>query len=662
MELQGAQSQEELSSLMGYIAAQMAQHSTFQSGSCGKSYQGSMTGSTDATSYNGGCTDGYDCDGSNGSSLENNSEGSGQEAEQGFRRRRQLPPGIMVPPGLEQEAPPMLEPMKIQLGVDFPSDRSNQTSNSVQLQQSTEQLKAALAHWENCLQGAAPPPGMLPAGVMAPAVKPLPQCAMPNLSGMPDFSALANNSDAALPDSVGLLQEVLCQVPNTLPAAEATAVCGALADSLATVLIRQKAPKAPPLRDHTQEMQALLFLQNMDRQQKQVVQQGPPQVSAAMLEQAYGIANQHAQHAAMAAQQTQSQPTLDIAHCIATHAAQQAAASWQQQQQNESGATWEQEIAQGLCGQKQQQALETAMHLEHRRLAGFAPFAVGSLPPVHESRQANFRNPASSPPIPQHLLADSLPLSRHMPSAYGQGQMQQHHNQQNQQQYSGGPMRYVPGVINNGVSHNKGSNQGKGQGGAQGKPTGGKNNKNGKGAAQVSATKGGGKNGGQSKAAGKGKKEVVQIQPQPLPVGLEPPNMEDKSLRLNLEDLHNVDNNRILLTRKTNRLGFDSAQALEEHFSKYGKVYRVLVAHCHAKSRSLHYRPSGLGFVVMTTAEEVQAILAQGTEHSVSPGGGQENVTIHVRAFRARAELEEDLEEGASKDRIPVKTPEFESL
>jgi len=122
----------------------------------------------------------------------------------------------------------------------------------------------------------------------------------------------------------------------------------------------------------------------------------------------------------------------------------------------------------------------------------------------------------------------------------------------------------------------------------------------------------------------------------------------DNSLRANLEILQTMDCNRIVQVRKINRLGFQSVEVLEEHFTKYGKVDRVLVSHCYAKTRNLRYRPSGLGFVVMSEPAEVQKILAEGPELQIcrEMDGVASEVTICVQAFKPQKALEADLEEG----------------
>jgi len=46
-----------------------------------------------------------------------------------------------------------------------------------------------------------------------------------------------------------------------------------------------------------------------------------------------------------------------------------------------------------------------------------------------------------------------------------------------------------------------------------------------------------------------------------------------------LRELEHVDCNRVILVRKINTLGFAAPAALEQHYSRFGKVERVLVAH-----------------------------------------------------------------------------------
>lgn len=107
-------------------------------------------------------------------------------------------------------------------------------------------------------------------------------------------------------------------------------------------------------------------------------------------------------------------------------------------------------------------------------------------------------------------------------------------------------------------------------------------------------------------------------------------------MRSHLRDLQTVDSSRIVLVRKINRLGFESPKMLEDHYKKYGCVERVLVAHSHVKSPYRRYvkrlRPSGLGFVVMSTIAEVDAILKDGIEQLVA------GAMIKVQRFERRGD------------------------
>jgi hypothetical protein len=129
------------------------------------------------------------------------------------------------------------------------------------------------------------------------------------------------------------------------------------------------------------------------------------------------------------------------------------------------------------------------------------------------------------------------------------------------------------------------------------------------------------------------------------------PGQEDNSdftLRTHLRELQKVDLGRIVLIRKIIKLGFDSARMLEAHYSRYGKVEKVLVAHSHVKpqhsGQGMRLRPSGLGFVVMSSTREVEGILAGG-EHQVVHG-----VRVCVRRFERRGVKEVEDEENDEEE------------
>jgi len=111
------------------------------------------------------------------------------------------------------------------------------------------------------------------------------------------------------------------------------------------------------------------------------------------------------------------------------------------------------------------------------------------------------------------------------------------------------------------------------------------------------------------------------------------------TLRVHLQSLLHVDPDRVLIVRKINRLGFASRAVLSEHFSWYGVVERVLVAHSRVKSVTAgggkgasvvrsRLRPSALGFLVMSRAEDAQAILAHGSRQPVN------GIMVHIQEFK----------------------------
>jgi hypothetical protein len=94
------------------------------------------------------------------------------------------------------------------------------------------------------------------------------------------------------------------------------------------------------------------------------------------------------------------------------------------------------------------------------------------------------------------------------------------------------------------------------------------------------------------------------------------------TLRTHLEELRFVNEDCIFVARRINKLGFTSREILKMHFSWYGEVTRVLVAHSKANTMldqsNKKFRPGGLGLIVMKTAASVKAILA--TEDHIIAG------------------------------------------
>jgi len=121
--------------------------------------------------------------------------------------------------------------------------------------------------------------------------------------------------------------------------------------------------------------------------------------------------------------------------------------------------------------------------------------------------------------------------------------------------------------------------------------------------------------------------------------------IERQSLGSYLNYLKQIDAGRILLARKINRLGFDSAAVLADHYSTYGNVEHVFVPRSRSVARSqsnrpfVRSRPSGIGFVVMSASQAVDAILQEGEAQCVA------GETVQLQRFRRQSFCEETEEE-----------------
>jgi len=115
----------------------------------------------------------------------------------------------------------------------------------------------------------------------------------------------------------------------------------------------------------------------------------------------------------------------------------------------------------------------------------------------------------------------------------------------------------------------------------------------------------------------------------------------DESLKDHLRDLAELDQARVLMVRRINRLGLESPPLLKEYFARFGNVERVMVAHTRCKAKGLEngrVRPAPLGFVIMSKPEEAHAALAHGAEHSL------QGVGITVSSFESHP-IEESANE-----------------
>lgn len=95
-----------------------------------------------------------------------------------------------------------------------------------------------------------------------------------------------------------------------------------------------------------------------------------------------------------------------------------------------------------------------------------------------------------------------------------------------------------------------------------------------------------------------------------------------------------------LLIRKIKPLGFESPEYLRAHFGQLGMVQEVLVSHCITKASSKRtkprVRPAALGFVVMASREDADAVFAQGEQQVIPCHNG--SVTVEVQRFKDSAE------------------------
>lgn len=105
-----------------------------------------------------------------------------------------------------------------------------------------------------------------------------------------------------------------------------------------------------------------------------------------------------------------------------------------------------------------------------------------------------------------------------------------------------------------------------------------------------------------------------------------------QTLSASLRSLEVEDPECILIVRRISKLGFKATQSLKKHFSAYGPVVKVLLAHSTARQycdQQFHVkrRPSNLGFIQMGTAEAAKLVLSQGASHEV------EGIAINVQRF-----------------------------
>jgi len=95
-----------------------------------------------------------------------------------------------------------------------------------------------------------------------------------------------------------------------------------------------------------------------------------------------------------------------------------------------------------------------------------------------------------------------------------------------------------------------------------------------------------------------------------------------QTLRGYLEELRSENPRCIFIVRRINKLGFRSKSALESHYSKFGKVLQVCVAHSKVKplpnsGQTARTRPGNFGLVVMQSPQAVKKVLDKGSVHVI---------------------------------------------
>jgi hypothetical protein len=118
------------------------------------------------------------------------------------------------------------------------------------------------------------------------------------------------------------------------------------------------------------------------------------------------------------------------------------------------------------------------------------------------------------------------------------------------------------------------------------------------------------------------------------------------SLRSHFSELDEVPCDRIFLVRKIQRLGLNSADAVRAHFSAYGDVEDVLVAHSPVlsgcKTYVRRFRPSNLAIVTMKTAEMAKRVHAQGKDQVI------QGSLVLVEPYERRGQAQSNTNEADS--------------
>jgi hypothetical protein len=113
------------------------------------------------------------------------------------------------------------------------------------------------------------------------------------------------------------------------------------------------------------------------------------------------------------------------------------------------------------------------------------------------------------------------------------------------------------------------------------------------------------------------------------------------SLSQNLIILSQMDDKNVLTVRKMNRFGEDAKPVLNAYFSAFGTVEHVLVSvsrQAKGPGKSSRLRMTSVGFVVMNSSKDAEAVLAFGAEHVV------QGLSIFVSGYSHRDAEKEEFE------------------
>lgn len=95
-----------------------------------------------------------------------------------------------------------------------------------------------------------------------------------------------------------------------------------------------------------------------------------------------------------------------------------------------------------------------------------------------------------------------------------------------------------------------------------------------------------------------------------------------ETLRKHLQELQHEDPHLVIIVRRISKLGFQSPELLRHYFEEYGDISKILVAHSFVKPSNRRVkprvRPAGLGFVVMSSRADADAVLCLGENQTIA--------------------------------------------